>query len=257
VETAKKFGAARSGQLLIVAALAIAILIASTSIYVYELTTQKQSAENDSIVELVLAIKTGLRNAAVSALANITQGGQKTVLAENLDTLADVYTRLYPQQICQIRYKLPNSAGYEDGVKLSWNSNNGLGVSSVYVPYMLKVLAPTFNATLNDAVNITTTLKVQGFCTVGENETLKTVNLTCMVFNEEKQAQAKWIAIYYEDDSGAWIPVNNPSITDWGNSTYSPHFTVALASDFVHVSVHVVDARNILVVANTTCSQAV
>lgn len=181
----------------------------------------------------------------------------KTVLAENLDTLADVYTRLYPQQICQIRYKLPNSAGYEDGVKLSWNSNNGLGVSSVYVPYMLKVLAPTFNATLNDAVNITTTLKVQGFCTVGENETLKTVNLTCMVFNEEKQAQAKWIAIYYEDDSGAWIPVNNPSITDWGNSTYGLHFTVALASDFVHVSVQVVDARNILVVANTTCSQAV
>jgi len=72
-----------------------------------------------------------------------------------------------------LRSKLPNSAGYEDGVKLSWNSNNGLGVSSVYVPYMLKVLVPTFNATLNDAVNITTTLKVQGFCTVGENETLK------------------------------------------------------------------------------------
>ena len=257
METAKKFGAARSGQLLIVAALAIAILIASTSIYVYELTTQKQSAEDGSIVELALAVKTGLRNAAVSALANITQGGQKTVLAENLDTLADAYMRLYLQQICQIRYKLPNSAGYEDGVKISWNSNNGLGVSSVHIPYMLKVLAPTLNATLNDAVNITTTLRVHGCCTVGENETLRTVNLTCMVFNEEKPAQAKWIAVYYEDDSGAWIPVNNPSITDWGNGTYSLHFTVALASDFVHVSVHVVDARNIFVVANTTCSQTV
>ena len=256
METAKKFGAARSGQLLIVAALAIAILIASTSIYVYELTTQKQSAENSSAVELALAVKTSLRNAAVSALANITQGGQKTVLAENLDTLADVYMRLYPQQICQIRYTLLNGSGYEGGVKLSWNSNNGLGVSSVYIPYMLKVLAPAFNVAVNDAINITTTLKVHGFCIVSENETLKTVNLTCMVFNEEKPAQAEWIAIYYEDDSGAWIPVNNPSITDWGNSTYSLLFTVAVASDFVHVSAHVVDARNIFVVANTACSQA-
>jgi len=256
VKTAKKFCAARSGQLLIVAAFAIAVLIASTSIYVCELITQRQNVEDGFSVELVLAVKTGLRNAAVSALANIAHGGQKTVLTENLDALADTYMRLYPQQICQIRYTLLNDDGYEDGIKLSWNDYGGLGVSSTYIPYILKVLAPTFNLTVNDAINITTTLKVHGFYTIGENETLRTVNLTCTVFNEKKPAQAKYIAIHYEDDSGVWIPVNNPSITDWGNGTYNLRFTVAVASDFVHVSVHVIDARNIFVAANVTCSQA-
>ncbi|MEM2317963.1 MAG: hypothetical protein QW142_00915 [Candidatus Bathyarchaeia archaeon] len=253
MKTAKRFRANCSGQLLIVAALAIAILIASTSIYVYELTTEKQGVESSSLVELALAVKAGVRNAVISALANITNGGSKTILTENLDALADAYMRLHPQQPCHIRYTLLNGSGYMGGVKITWSE--GLGVSSAYILYTLKILGPASSMTINDAVNITTALMVEGYYTIGENETIKTVNLTCKLFNEEKPAHAKNLTIYYMDDSGAWARVNSPSITDWGNGTYSLRFTIVLVSDIVHVSVRMVDARKILVVANVTCSQ--
>ncbi|MEM2463398.1 MAG: hypothetical protein QXY07_01790 [Candidatus Bathyarchaeia archaeon] len=253
MKTAKRFGASRSGQLLIVAALAIAILIASTSIYVYELTTENQNVESGSLVELALAVKAGVRNAVISALANITNGGSKTILMENLDALADAYMRLHPQKPCLIRYTLLNISGYEDGVKLLWSK--GLGVSSAYVLYTLKVLGPTSSITINDAINTTTALVTEGHYTIGGNETIKTVNLTCKLFNEEKPAHAKNLTIHYVDNSGAWAPVNSSSITDWGNGTYGLRFTIVLVSDVVHVSVHMVDARNILVAANITCSQ--
>ncbi|MEM2780514.1 MAG: hypothetical protein QW791_06565 [Candidatus Bathyarchaeia archaeon] len=253
MKAAKRFRANCSGQLLIVAALAIAILIASTSIYVYELTTEKQDVESGSLVELALAVKTGLRNAVTSSLANITNGGSKNILTENLDTLTDAYVRLHPQQPCHVRYTLLNSSGYMEGVKLTWSE--GLGVSSAYVLYTLKILEHASSITINDAVNITTTLMAEGYYTIGENETSKTVNLTCKLFNEEKPAHAKNLAIYCADDSGAWTLVDNPSITDWGNGTYSLRFTIIFVSDIVHVSVHMVDARKILVVANVTCSQ--
>ncbi len=64
------FMANSSGQLLIVAALAIAILIASTTIYVYELSGERQSAEDFFISNCVFAVKQGSRNAVISALAN-------------------------------------------------------------------------------------------------------------------------------------------------------------------------------------------
>lgn len=253
MKTAKRFRANSSGQLLLVAALAIAILIASTSIYIYELTTQTQNIEGTSDVELSLAVKTSLRNAVVSALANITNGGNKTILIENLDALADVYMRLHPQRPCHISYMLLNSSGYRDGVKLLWSG--GLGVSSAYVFYTLKILGPESSVTINDAINITTSLTAEGYYTIGENETVKTVNLTCKLFNGKKPAQAKNLTVYYEDDSGAWTLVSSPYITDYGNGTYSLGFTIVLVSNIVHASVHMVDACNILVAANATCSQ--
>ncbi|MCS7124913.1 MAG: hypothetical protein NZ932_05830 [Candidatus Bathyarchaeota archaeon] len=253
-KTAKTFRANGSGQLLIVTALAIAILIASTSIYVYELTMENQNVENSSAVELALAVRTSLRNAMISALANITKSGQKTVLTENLNMLTDAYLRWYPQRICQITYTLLNGAGYVDGLRLLWS--DGLGVSSQYAFFTLKILGQTSKTTINDAINITTAITVNGYYIANGNESIKIVNLTCNVFNEEKPTQAKQITLYYEASPGAWIPVDNPSMTDWGNGTYSLHFTITTASRVVHVSAHVVDARNIFVAANATCIQA-
>jgi len=255
METVEKFEAAQSGQLLIVAALAIAILIASTSIYIYELTAPNQKTEDSSTVELALALRTSLGNAVVSALANITSGGQKKVLAENLNTLAEVYLRLHPHRPCLLNYTLLNGEGYEDGVKLFWEAN-GLGVSSAYAFFRLKTLEQTFNVTLSGAVNVTTSLRVEGHYTAGGNGTVKTVNLTCRVFNDGKPAKAKQITVYWRQASEVWVPVENPSVTDWGNGTYTLTFAIDTAQDAVHVSVRIVDARNIFVAANATCSQA-
>lgn len=255
MKTAKTFGANSSGQLLIVAALAIAILIASTSIYVYELAAESQNVESSPTAELALALKTGLRNAVVSALANITAGGQKTALAKNLDMLAGAYMRLQPQQPCQIRYTLLDGGGYEDGVKISWSSL-GLGVSSAHVLYTLKIFEPKSSLVINGAINVTTTLMVEGYYRANENKSIKTVNLTCRIFNENKPAAAKQAAVYWEQTPEVWLPVQNPYIVDCGSGTYLISFTVATSSDAVRVSVQMADARNIFVVANATCSQA-
>lgn len=255
MKAAKAFGANSSGQLLIVAALAIAILIASTSIYVYELATESQNVESSSTTELILALKTGLRNAVVSALANITAGGQKTVLAENLDMLADAYMRLQPQQPCQIRYTLLDGGGYEDSVKISWSSL-GFGVSSAHILYTLKIFEPKSSLAINGAINVTTTLMVEGYYRADENKSIKTVNLTCRIFNENKPATAKQVAVYWEQGPGVWLPVQNPYIVDCGSGTYLISFTVTTSSDTVHVSVQMVDIRSISVAANATCIQA-
>ncbi|MEM1566323.1 MAG: hypothetical protein QW510_04460 [Candidatus Bathyarchaeia archaeon] len=255
MKKSRKFRTDCSGQLLIVAALAIAILIASTSIYVYELTTQTPSLENSSMAELALAVKAGLRNAMISALANITKGGQKTVLMENLAMLAGAYMQLHPQQLCQIRCTLLNGAGYEDGVKLSWN-NNGLGVSSAYVFFTLKILGPAHNLTINDAINVTTLLAAEGCYTIDRNGSIKTVSLTCNVFNENKPAQARKIIVYWEQTPELWVPAENPDIIYLGNGTYTIVFAVTTPSESVNVSVQLVDARNIFVLANATCNLA-
>jgi hypothetical protein len=250
----KIFRAKSSGQLLIVAALAIAILIASTTMYVYELTEEKQAPQDTAIGEVVLAIKTGLRNTVISALANASKGGEKTVLAKNLERLSSAYRRVYQYGICQISYKLLNSSEYESGIKLSW-TNSGLGVSSAHVAFTLKIFGLTSNITVDDAVNVTTAIIIGGYYTVNGDGGTKRVSLTCHVLNEEKPAQAKNITIYYEE-FGVWIPVSDLSFIEWGNGTYTLSFTVTNASETVHVSVHLTDARNIFVMANATCSQA-
>ncbi|MGQ9538410.1 MAG: hypothetical protein ACUVTE_02335 [Candidatus Bathycorpusculaceae bacterium] len=249
------FRAKSSGQLLIVAALATAILVASTTVYVYELVGERQSTDDYSLSDFVLALKLGSKNAIIGALVNTSNSGEKTVLAKNLETLSSVSTSFYKYGLWRLSYTLLNGSGYEDGVRLSWNTS-GFGVSSAYAVFSLRVFGLTSNFTVNYAINITTLLTLDGYYTGSGAE--KTVNLTCRVFNEGKPAQIKNATLHYEN-LGVWLPVgesNNLSITDWGNGTYTISFTAAIASDPVQVSAHVHDFRNLFVMANTTCSRA-
>ena len=251
----KIFRAKSSGQLLIVAALAIAILVASTTVYVYELAGEKQNTEDHSLSDFVLALKLSSKNAVISALANASNGGEKTVLADNLEALSSISTSFYKHGLWRLSYTLLNGSGYEDGIRLSWNTG-GLGVSSAYAVFSLRVSGLTSNVTANYAINITTAIMLDGYYT--GNATEKTVNLTCQVFNDGKPAQIKNITLYYED-FGGWFPVgesNNLSITDYGNGTYVISFTAAVSSDTVQVSAHAHDLRNVFVMANITCTQA-
>ncbi|MGB9671789.1 MAG: hypothetical protein ACPL1Z_06270 [Candidatus Bathyarchaeales archaeon] len=251
----KIFRAKSSGQLLIVAALAIAILVASTTVYVYELTGEKQNTEDRSLSDFVLALKLGSKNAVISALANASNGGEKTVLANNLETLSNASKSFCKHGLWRLSYTLLNSSGYEDGIRLSWNPS-GLGVSSAYAVFSLRFFGLTSNVTANYAINITTALMLYGYYTGNEAE--KTVNLTCRVFNDGKPAQVESITLYYED-FGVWFPIgesHNLSITDYGNGTYTISFTVAVSSDTMQVSAHVHDLRNVFVMANITCPKA-
>ena len=252
----KLAGAKSSGQLLIVVALAIAILISTTTAYVYEVSREKPSSTQDyPIAELIQAVKQGSRNAVISALANASTGGEKRALALNLDRLVQAYKSLNVYGLYYLSYNVLNDSRYVNGVLLSWEDTDGLGVSSAYANFTLKFSGLTEKTTLCYAINITTTIRVEGYTLNGSE---KIVNLTCQVFNEGKPALAKDITVYYEF-GGSWVPVNssnNLSITDYGNGIYAISFTISTESDAVQASIHVYDLRGIFVKANVECNEA-
>jgi len=258
MNTLERFAKAKnSGQLLIVAALAIALIIATTTAYVYEVSREKPSTtQGYPTADLVLATKQGSRNAMISALANASSGGEKTVLASNLESLAQAYKSLNAHGLYYLSYTVLNDSHYVDGVRLSWEETNGLGISSAYANFTLKFYGLTEKTTLSYTINITTTVTLKGHYTpLSDSE--KVVNLTCQVFNEGKPALAKNITVYYKVD-GSWVPANssnNLSITDYGNGVYVISFTISTDSDLVQVSVNAYDLRGIFVKANTTCNQ--
>jgi len=246
-----------SGQLLIVAALAIAILISSTTIYVYELSRERTATQNQLTTEFILALKQSSRNTVISSLANASKGGEKSVLETNLNSLLQTYRSLSQPGICNLSFTVLNDSNYADGIWLSWGENDGLGVSSAYANFSLAIYGLEANITANYAINVTTAITLEGYYKTNGSE--KLVNLSCRVFNEGKPALAKNIILYYED-LGVWLPVNssnNLSITDYGNGTYTISFTVITISDTMPVSVsaHINDLREISVQAIATCRQ--
>jgi hypothetical protein len=249
----KKSRANNSGQLLIIAALAIAVLISATTVYVYELGKETNSIDSESISEFILALKQSIRNAMISSLVNVSKGGKKAVLSANLNKLSQVFRNLHQFGICLLDYTVLNDSRYDSGIWLSWNTS-GSGVSSAYANFTLEVNGMETNLTVDYSLNITTTVTISGYYTqLSGNE--KLVNLTCRVYGDGDNALARNISLSYEN-LGNWIPINssdNLSMVDYGNGTYAISFIVNAPSDTVQVSADVYDARGIFVRANTTC----
>ncbi|MEM3694923.1 MAG: hypothetical protein QXJ11_03070 [Candidatus Bathyarchaeia archaeon] len=250
----RNFRENKSGQLLIVAALAIAMLIASASIYVYELNVEQNGQSYYQIANFVPVIKQCTKNALISSLANVSNGGAKTVLATNLERLAGTIRGLRHQAIFQLTFSLYNNSDYESGVRLLWGAEN-FGLSSAYASFTLNVQGIE-NVELDYTINVTTAILVEGFYTGDGSE--KNVTVMCHIYNEGKPAQAKNINLFYEVGD-AWVPVdslNNILMVDFENGTYAISFSATIPSDVVRVSTHITDMRDILVYANATCTNA-
>ncbi|MBX5328895.1 MAG: hypothetical protein QHH18_06820 [Candidatus Bathyarchaeota archaeon] len=250
----RRFRSNSSAQLLIVAALAIAILISATTTYVYELGKETNGTYNYPISDSILAIKQTTRNALISSLANISNGGEKTLLVTNLNELSQSLRNLTQFGIWQLSFIVLDDSTYDSGVWLSWDTND-VGVSSAYTDFTLRAYDVATNSTVNYAVNVTTTITVSGYYMALGIE--KMVNLTCNMYNEGEPALAQNITLFYEN-LGIWMPIdssNNLSITDYGNGTYAISFRVVTLSDTVQVSTHLKDLRGIFVQTNTTCTE--
>jgi hypothetical protein len=232
-----------SGQLLIVAALAIAVLISSTAIYVYELAHESVTSETRGVGILVLALEQTTRNAVISSLANISTGGENTVLNANLNKLLQAIASSHQYGTCDLNFSSLNDSGYEAGARLSWNSSS-MGISSAYVDFTLHVTGGASVTTTNYHVNVTSSLSVGGSYSIGASG--KNVNLTCIVYDEDEPTLAKNITVFY-DDLGNWTPIDssNQSIVDYGNGTYFLSSIVPLNT--TQVLVDVLDSRGIAV----------
>jgi len=142
---------------------------------------------------------------------------------------------------------------YSSGIAILWGSD-GLGVSSAYSDFDLRLSDREVNVNVTYAINVTTTLLIQGTYRVIQGDE-KQVNVTCNLLNEGRPAVARDITLYYRSLND-WLipgPPNNYTLVDYGNGTYLISFVAEIFSSDVEVSVHAYDQREIYTQANVTC----
>lgn len=250
--TSKHHGRENRGQLLIVAAFAIALLISSTTAYVYELSRSTVSINESPATDLVFAVKQTARNVIMGSLANISNGGDKMVLASNMNRLAEALRKTRQQGICNLTHHELGSFGYDMGTRLSWGTN-GSGLSSAYARVSVSAYDVSSQVSMDFAVNISSSLIIHGeYIALPGGD--KNVHLTCTLTNEEHPALAENLTFFYAD-GGIWTQINASNsliLIDLGNGVYVVSFAIA-AADPVEVSACVTDLRGVFVRANMTC----
>jgi len=236
-----------------VGVLIIALLLLSTEIYVYDLGKAVDEEKQNSFSDFILAVRLGSKHVVVGSLANVSQGGTSQTLGINLKRLSSFVGGLYQSGKCILNFTLREITPYSSGIWISWGTN-GLGVSGAYANFTLQLLDRGTDVNLKYAINVTTTLSIQGTYKEMQGNS-KQVNVTCNLLNEGKPALAENLTLYYKnlDD---WLtpgPQNNYTIIDYGNGTYFMSFVADISSTTVEVSVHASDQREISVQANATC----
>ncbi|MDH7563908.1 MAG: hypothetical protein QHH24_03365 [Candidatus Bathyarchaeota archaeon] len=239
----------RSGQMLIVAALAIAILISTTVMYAYELAKEQYSQTDREISDFIQQIKLATRNMVASSLANTSNNAGSTAITANSAKISQLVRSLHLYEVSNLSLSPRNDSTYREGIKLSWTSN-GAGTSSAYVDAVLHIKSFSTDVTARYSVNVTTTMMIDGYYVVAGSE--KHVTLTCRAYNENKSSSVGNVTLYY-GDNGNWIQVTDYSTVSYGNGTYVFSFFVSIPTDNVEVTAHVLDLRGIYVQANVTC----
>ncbi|MGD0027831.1 MAG: hypothetical protein ABSC91_02720 [Candidatus Bathyarchaeia archaeon] len=249
----KRRNSNNSGQALIITSLIITMLLLSTAYYVFEIE-KNVTGNSTSIDYAFMATKLSTLNTVVSALANVSNGGNPSVLRASLSRLVSAVEIHSYDGESRLLFKPLNSSPYQDGIDISWESN-GSGISSAHVSLSLNASGPSLSYYSEYAVNVTTALTLQGSFTGNDSE--KTVNATCRVYDEQGFALAKDITVLYQNETdGPWMPmspVDTLNVIDYGNGTYSLSFNV-YAQNVLEISAQVHDSRDIFVIANATCN---
>ena len=238
-----------SGQALIITSLIITMLLLSTAYYVFEIENNVTS-DSTSMDYAFQATKVSTVNTVVSSLANVSNGGDPSVLVTNLGTLASAIESHSYDGDSRLLFDPLNSSLYQDGIERVWGSN-GSGISSAYVSFSLNASGSSVSYYSEYAVNVTTALTIDWSFTGNESE--QSVNVTCRVYDEQGFALANDLKLLYQNEtSGPWIPVdplNNLNTIDCGNGTYFMSFNV-YNQLVLAVSAQVSDSRGIFVMAS-------
>ena len=241
-----------SGQVLIVSALLVALLLLSTALYVIEVGKDVPTVDA-SETNVFSGYQQSARSTLISALANATDGGTSNILGTDLAALKTVILSNSYQALLTMDYNTLNSSGYQNGLWISWGAN-GQGVSSAYASFVFASSSPSATSNMEYAVNVTSAVNLSGN-SHQLNETTKQVHLTINILNEGKPALAQNFTVSYQN-AADWVAVDSPSITSFGNGTYTVSFNAQTPqlSDPLVVSLLCQDERGIFVGANITCT---
>jgi hypothetical protein len=244
-----------SGQILLIAALIMASLLLSAQLYILDVGKITGEVESDSLTDFVLALKLGSRHVVIGSLANISNGGQSSILGSNLLKWSSLISEQYPFGRSTLNYALRETAPYSSGAWIDWTTN-GIGVSSACVDFTYKLSDREISVNQTYVMNITTTVLIESTYRIVSGDT-KQVNVTINLLNEAQPALAEQVTIYYKVSNSWLIPnaTNSYEIIDYGNGRYTASFNADIPSQGVEVSAHVVDKRKIYVLANATSTQ--
>ena len=243
-----------SGQAIIITALLVATLLISTSIYVIQTEKNVPTVgidQSNALSEYEQSTKSTL----ISALANITNGGNISILTSDLNELEAAITSHSYQAMIQMGFTPLNTSPYLDGVWVLWGLN-GRGISSTCVRFIFNSSAFSSVSSLEYDLNATSEVNFSGKY-LQLNSSLSQVDLTVNVLNEGKPALAQNFLFCFQN-STEWIRVPSPSIIDFGNGTYEALFNAELGQQInpFNVSMLCQDQRGIIIGANTTCTTA-
>ena len=242
-----------SGQVLILAALAIAFIISSVMVYVYQ-TSRTLSVEHPSILNgFARNVKLGSRNLMIGSLANISWGGSNQTLRNNLQRWESFVESHYYLGECAFSFELCEDYPYSSGLRIFWGTN-GFGVSSAKADFSLNLTDENGDISTRYSVNVTTHIMISA--TSQWLWGLHLINVTIQVFNEDSPALCKNLTVYYADKFGFWHEAGLLSsyvLEDYGNGTYVAKFIVGSPRvENRAIRVECFDQREIYVKAITT-----
>ena len=245
-----------SGQVIVIAALMVALVLLSTAIFVIQTEKDVPTVSPDTN-NIFSAYQQAARNTLISALASITNGSNPSILTADLNELDSTIASHSYQSILQMNFTLLNDTLYQNGIWIP-KATNGQGISSAYVTFTINSTGTSSTSSLEYAVNVTSQANLSGSY-LQLSGTLNQVNLTVNVLNEGKPALAQNFTFYYKDAAssiGNWIQVTSPSIMDFGNGTYTVSFNAQTQQpgDPLLASVRCQDQRGIVIDANVTCT---
>ena len=243
-----------SGQVIVITALMVALVLLSTAIFVIETEKDVPTASGTDTNNVFAAYEQAVRSTVISALANVSNGGNTSVLTTDLNELDSLITSHSYQSILQMNVTPLNEAQYQNGIWI------GQGIASACVTLDANSTGTTSTSTLQYAVNVTSQASLSGSY-LQLNGTLNQVNLTVNVLNEGKPALAQNFTFYYEDAASStenWTQVTSPSITDFGNGTYAVSFNAQTQQpgDPLLALTHCQDQRGILIDADVNCTNS-
>lgn len=241
------------GQVIVVTALLVAVILLTTAMYVIEVQKNTPSVQSDDGM-LVDNYQLSVRSTAISALANFSGGGNRGVLDSDLAQLRSVIlAHSYKAQL-SLTYELLGSGGYIDGLRVWWGAL-GEGVSSAYVTVTCGSSSYRGSSQVTYMVNVTDSIQVAGSY-LQSNDTQKIVNLTVHLSNEAGGALADSFTITYFNAS-SWVTPETPAISSNGDGTYTIAFNAdtGLIGELLDVSVVCLDTRGISVGASVTCNR--
>jgi len=248
----RNFKRSNSGQVIVITALMVALVLLSTAIFIIE-TEKDVPTDAIDTTSILSTYQEAARNTLISALANVTNGGSSGALTTDLNELKSAIASNSYQSILQTNFTASTDAPYRNGICISWGSN-GQGISSACILVEIASTGTTSASTSEYVVNVTSEMNLSGNSLQLDNSTQ--VNLTVKIQNEGSPALAQNLSFYYENAAETWTKVNSPILNDFGSGTYAVSFTSETDQLFfpLHVSAVCQDQRGIVVAANATCT---